>query len=144
MPLVDHLGVTVADLDVAVAQWNPVLTVLGLVTDGREFEGGVAWNAPGETEIILYRAPVAPRQPFRTGQLGWQHLAFAVESRAEVERLHAVAVQSGWTSVRAPKGFPRFSEQYYASFVEDASGIRLEFMHNPPCDTTSAGGSGPA
>lgn len=138
MPLVDHLGVTVADLDVAVAQWNPVLTALGLVTDGREFEGGVAWNAPGETEIILYRAPVAPRQPFRTGQLGWQHLAFAVESRAEVERLHAIAVRAGWTSVRDPKVFPQFSEHYYASFVADANGIRLEFMHNPPRESEPA------
>jgi len=34
--------------------------------------------------------------------------------------------------VREPKLYPRFNERYYASFVEDDNGIRLEFMHNPP------------
>jgi hypothetical protein len=34
--------------------------------------------------------------------------------------------------VREPKLYPRFNERYYASFVEDDNGIRLEFMRNPP------------
>jgi len=37
--------------------------------------------------------------------------------------------------VREPKLYPRFNERYYASFVEDDNGIRLEFMHNPPRDS---------
>ena len=41
-------------------------------------------------------------------------------------------MDAGWTAVRDPKLYPRFSERYYASFVEDDSGIRIEFMHNPP------------
>ncbi|SJN08929.1 Lactoylglutathione lyase [Leucobacter sp. 7(1)] len=141
MPLVDHIGVTVADLDVAIAQWDPLLTALGLVSDGREFEGGVAWNADGETEIILYRASVTGSGPLRSGQLGWQHLAFALESRAAVERVHGIAVRAGWTSVRDPKTFPRFSERYYASFIEDETGIRVELMHNPPQTSPPDGGS---
>lgn len=35
-------------------------------------------------------------------------------------------------AVRVPKDYPRFSARYYASFVEDDNGIRIEFMHNPP------------
>lgn len=66
------------------------------------------------------------------GRTGWQHLAFAVDSRAEVDRMHAVAMDAGWTAVREPKTYPRFSERYYASFIEDDSGVRTEFMHNPP------------
>lgn len=38
----------------------------------------------------------------------------------------------GWTVVREPKLYPRFNDRYYASFVEDDSGIRVEFVHNPP------------
>lgn len=34
--------------------------------------------------------------------------------------------------MREPKIYERFSENYYASFVEEDSGIRVEFMHNPP------------
>lgn len=142
MPLFDHLGVTVADLDRAFAQWDPVLSALGCVTDGVELEGGIAWGSDGETELILFRAldpgpdahpDRAPeRERHRAGRMGWQHLAFAVDSRAEVDRLHAIALGAGWTSVRAPKVFRRFSDGYYASFVEDDNGIRIEFMHQPP------------
>lgn len=57
---------------------------------------------------------------------------FSVSTRDEVDRLHAVARDAGWSAVREPKEYPRYTERYYASFVEDADGIRIEFMHNPP------------
>ena len=132
MPLFDHLGLTVEDLDRAFAQWNPVLTALGCTPEDGEMEGGIAWWREDDTELILYRAPEPGGEPHRYGQIGWQHLAFAVDSRAEVERLHAIAVDAGWTTVRDPKVFTRFSDRYYASFVEDDNGIRIEFMYNPP------------
>ncbi|MBS1674599.1 MAG: VOC family protein [Actinobacteria bacterium] len=132
MPLFDHLGLTVESLDRAFAQWDPVLRALGCESNGVEMEGGLAWSRDGETELILYRAPEPGGEPHRYGTIGWQHLAFAVDSRAEVERLHGIALDAGWTSVRDPKPFPRFSERYYASFVEDDNGIRIEFMVNPP------------
>ena len=132
MPLFDHLGLTVDDLERAFAQWNPVLTALGCTPEDGELEGGIAWWREGDTELILYRAPEPDGEPHRYGRIGWQHLAFAVDSRAEVERLHAIAVDAGWTTVRDPKVFTRFSDRYYASFVEDDNGIRIEFVHNPP------------
>ncbi|MBS1897194.1 MAG: VOC family protein [Actinobacteria bacterium] len=132
MPLIDHLGLTVEDLDRAFAQWDPVLTALGCIAEDGEMEGGIAWYREDDVELILYRAPEPGGEPHRYGRIGWQHLAFGVDSRAEVERLHAVAVGAGWTTVRAPKVFARFSDRYYASFVEDDNGIRLEFVHNPP------------
>lgn len=132
MPLFDHLGLTVADLDMAVAQWDPVLSALGLETDGRELEGGVAWSNEHDTELILYRASDPRAEAHSVGRVGWQHLAFRLDSPTEVDRLHQIALQSGWISIREPKLFPRFTDRYYASFVEDQNGIRLEFMHNPP------------
>ena len=45
--------------------------------------------------------------------------------------MHALALDAGWTVVREPKEYPRFTPTYFASFVEDADGIRIEFMHNP-------------
>ncbi|MFB7891460.1 VOC family protein [Microbacterium sp. NPDC056044] len=130
MPLVDHLGITVEDLPRAVAQFDPVLTALGMErTDG---DNGVAWYAEDETELILFPAREEGTGPHRHGTIGWQHLAFAVGSRADVDRLHATALAAGWSAVREPKTYPRFNERYYASFVEDDNGIRIEFMHNPP------------
>ena len=41
-------------------------------------------------------------------------------------------MEAGWTAVREPKPYPRFNGRYYASFIEDDNGIRLEFTFNPP------------
>lgn len=130
MPLVDHLGISVADVAATADRFEPVLLALGYVrTDAGST---VFWTSPGETELIFYPAREPGTGPHRHGRVGWQHLAFAAASRAEVDRLHEIAVGAGWTTVRDPKPYPRFTPRYYASFVEDTNGIRIEFMHNPP------------
>jgi catechol 2,3-dioxygenase-like lactoylglutathione lyase family enzyme len=128
MLVFDHLGITVEDLRCGIEQFDPILSALGF--DRTDADGSVAWWREGEPELILFPA----REPggHRHGRAGWQHLAFAVESRDEVDRLHRIAMDAGWVAVRDPKLYPRFNERYYASFVEDASGIRIEFMFNPP------------
>lgn len=130
MPVFDHLGITVDDLPRGIAQFDPVMAALGFTRS--DSENSVAWDRDDETELILFPAREEDTGPHEHGRVGWQHLAFAVDSRAEVDRLHSIAMDAGWTAVREPKEYPRFSERYYASFVEDDCGIRIEFMHNPP------------
>ncbi|WP_293698423.1 VOC family protein [uncultured Agrococcus sp.] len=130
MPVFDHLGITVNDLARSTAQFDAVMQALGF--DREDADGSVAWWKEGESELILFPVRDAPDGSHVHGRVGWQHLAFALDSRADVDRLHAVATGAGWSVVRDPKLFPRFNERYYASFVEDDSGIRIEFMHNPP------------
>jgi catechol 2,3-dioxygenase-like lactoylglutathione lyase family enzyme len=131
MALLDHLGITVLDLERGRAQFHPVLDALGY-RSGYGDDHSFSWNKGDETELVLMAPRDAVPEPHRHGRVGWQHLAFAMSSRADVERLHAVALDAGWTPVQPPKEYPRFSDRYYASFVEDDSGIRIEFMHNPP------------
>jgi catechol 2,3-dioxygenase-like lactoylglutathione lyase family enzyme len=138
MALLDHLGISVLDLEQGRRQFHPVLTALGYAL-GIEAPNGISWDNGDETEIIIF--PIrddADAVPHRHGEAGWQHLAFSVESREEVDRLHRVATDAGWTAVREPKLYPRFNDRYYASFVEDSSGIRLEFVHNPPWESASS------
>lgn len=132
MPVFDHLGITVEDVSRGVAQFDPILRALGFTrTDS---DNGASWFKDGETEFILMAPREADTGPHVHGRVGWQHLAFAVESREEVDRFHRIALDAGWTAVRAPKEYPRFTDHYYASFVEDDNGIRIEFMHNPPIE----------
>ncbi|GAA1535593.1 catechol 2,3-dioxygenase-like lactoylglutathione lyase family enzyme [Microbacterium ginsengiterrae] len=129
MPLFDHLSVSVNDVARAIAQFDPILSAMGLErTDG---DGGASWYTEGQTEFIVRQARDPRSGPHQHGRIGWQHLAFAVDSPAEVDRLHSIAVDVGWVVIREPKLYPRFSDRYYASFVEDDNGIRIEFMHNP-------------
>jgi len=129
MTLFDHLGISVVDLPRSIAQFDPVMQALGCTR--QDADGSVSWYK-GEEELILFPARESDSGPHRHGRVGWQHLAFAVESRDEVDRLHAIAAGAGWTTVREPKAYPRFNDRYYATFVEDDNGIRIEFMSNPP------------
>lgn len=130
MALLDHLGITVDDLAAATAQFDPVLQALGYTR--RDADGSVSWDYGTESEIILYPARETGSGPHRHGRVGWQHLAFSVSTRDDVERLHSVALAAGWSAVREPKEYPRYNTRYYAAFVEDDNGIRIEFMFNPP------------
>jgi catechol 2,3-dioxygenase-like lactoylglutathione lyase family enzyme len=134
MALIDHLGLTVEDVPSAIAQWDPVLTALGYIR--HDAEVGVSWSNGTQTELIL-RPPREPGTgPHVHGRVGWQHLAFDIASPEEVDRLHGIALDAGWIAVRDPKLYPRFNDRYYASFVEDANGIRIEFAYNPPHGTS--------
>jgi catechol 2,3-dioxygenase-like lactoylglutathione lyase family enzyme len=133
VPLFDHIGITVDDLPRSIAQFDPVMQALGCTR--QDADNGVSWSL-GEEELILFPTREPGTGPHRHGRVGWQHLAFPLDSRAEVDRLHQIAMNAGWTAVSGPKLFPRFNDRYYASFVEDDNGIRLEFMHNPPGEET--------
>lgn len=134
MALFDHLGLSVEDLPRSIAQFDPVMQALGCTR--RDADDSVSWSL-GEEELILFPTREPGSGPHRHGRVGWQHLAFAVESREKVDRLHTIAVGAGWTIVREPKLYPRFNDRYYAAFIEDDNGIRLEFMHNPPRDAAA-------
>ncbi len=134
MRLFDHIGISVEDLPRSIAQFDPVMQGLGCTRN--DADGSVSWNK-GEDELILFPARESGTGPHRHGRVGWQHLAFPVQSRDDVDRLHQVAIDAGWTAVSGPKLFPRFNDRYYASFVEDDNGIRLEFMFNPPKDAAA-------
>ena len=130
MATLDHLGITVDDVPRASDQLNPVLEALGY-RRAHNAPDHAYWRQQGQPELLLYPAREQGTGPHVHGRVGWQHLAFAVDSREEVERLHRIALDAGWTAVREPKEYPRFTERYYASFVEDDNGIRIEVMHNP-------------
>ena len=128
MATFDHIGISVESVPAASAQFNPIFEALGYVR-AHDAEDLAYWRKGDEPEVLLY--PAREEGLHRHGKVGWQHLAYAVDSREEVDRLHDIAIAAGWSAVRDPKEYPRFSERYYASFVEDDNGIRLEFMHNP-------------
>jgi catechol 2,3-dioxygenase-like lactoylglutathione lyase family enzyme len=57
------------------------------------------------------------------------HLAFKVESRADVDRLHKELLQIGATIVIPPREFPEYTPSgYYALFFKDPDGIKLEIV----------------
>ena len=57
------------------------------------------------------------------------HLAFAAPDRNSVDRFHSAAIKCGGMDEGKPGLRPRYSETYYAAFVRDPDGHKLEVVY---------------
>jgi len=131
--MLDHLGVNVPDLDAAKAYYDVMMPLLGFepfFTSDKEFSYQPAGGKPG-TRIFFYRAPDSG--DFSRRRVGLQHMAFRARSRAEVDAAHAKAVELGSDVIFEPQLFPKYHDNYYASFWHDPHGFMLEIVcHKAP------------
>ena len=143
-PVIDHIEITVRDIDVAAAFYDRFLPLLGYDLAHRS----EAFLERHEKRVVSYEHPrlgfaiTSPLGAFahetmnrrKPGAL--HHLAFRVESRAEVDRLHRELVAIGATIEIPPREFPEFTPAgYYAVFFKDPEGIKYEIV-----TTEQAGG----
>jgi len=59
---------------------------------------------------------------------GLHHLCLRVEGEAEVDRV-ARALRARGIEASAPRHYPEYAPDYYATFFDDPDGIRLEIMN---------------
>lgn len=59
------------------------------------------------------------------------HLAFAAASREAVDAFHAAALGHGGADNGKPGPRPKYGPRYYAAFVLDPDGYRIEAVINP-------------
>jgi glyoxylase I family protein len=125
-----HVDLVCRELGRSLAFYASVLGPLGLqepVTfDGERGEQihYLRFPTPGSGSIGLRQA--LEEQPFELYAPGLHHVAFAVERRADVDAAHAAAVAAGAVVLHAPRVFPQYHSDYYATFVLDPDGFRLE------------------
>jgi glyoxylase I family protein len=64
---------------------------------------------------------------------GLHHLAWKVDSRAEVDRMHERLLSVGATILDPPAEYPQYNNGrgYYAVFFTDADGLKLECVYTP-------------
>ena len=62
---------------------------------------------------------------------GLHHVAWQADSRADVDRLHALLREIGATILDAPAEYPQYGAGYYAVFFADPDGLKLEYVHLP-------------
>jgi catechol 2,3-dioxygenase-like lactoylglutathione lyase family enzyme len=123
--MIDHLSLGVSDLARAAAFYDAALEPLGYVRLWSN-ERGVGYGLPGaKDEPFAIFAAENPRAPGG----GW-HLAFTAPNRPAVDRFHAIAIQLGASDEGAPGLRPRYGEGYYAAFVRDRDGYKLEAVHH--------------
>jgi catechol 2,3-dioxygenase-like lactoylglutathione lyase family enzyme len=120
--MIDHISVAVRDLDRAARFYEPALAALGLsrlVT--RPATIGFGKRYP-EFWINL-RAEMAPGSGV--------HICLRAKSTAEVDAFHTAALSAGGRSGGAPGLRPHDRVRYYAAFVIDPDGNRIEAVTFP-------------
>ena len=119
-----HIMVGVSDFKRAMAFYTPVLQALGVqfrfLEEDRPWAG---WqSSPDPRPLFLIGRPhnQAPHHP-GNGQM----VAFLAQSRAEVDRVHALALTHGGTCEGPPGLRPEYHAHYYGAYFRDPDGNKL-------------------
>jgi catechol 2,3-dioxygenase-like lactoylglutathione lyase family enzyme len=119
--MLHHLSLAVADLDRAATFYDATLCALGYrrVWSAGDAIGYGVTEGEDKLAIKLVKAGIAvPGSGF--------HVAFAAPSREAVDRFHSAALHHGGRDNGAPGLRPQYGPDYYAAFVFDPDGHRLE------------------
>lgn len=124
--MIHHLSLGVHDIEGAARFYDAVLGTLGHVrvwTDLRpgETDQAVGYGPPGGGDVLALKQVAQS-----AGDIPGQHIAFVAATHAAVEAFHAAALAHGGRDNGAPGWRPDYGEDYYAAFVVDPEGHRLE------------------
>lgn len=120
--MLDHISFGVSDLARTTVFYDAILRPLGYVrlwTTGNGVGYGVP-GAPGE-KLALFARGTEARAPG-----AGSHLAITAPTRSAVDAFHAAALALNAPDEGAAGLRPRYGEGYYAAFVRDPDGHRLE------------------
>jgi glyoxylase I family protein len=134
MEAIDHLDLVVSSLERSLPVYLALLAPLGF---GRTSE---IVGERGERVVYVTRPAGAPgaiglreaqsHRPHDRYALGFHHLAFATQGREQVEEIAALARRLDLTIEGGPREYD-YAPGYFAVFVHDPDGLKLEFVHAP-------------
>jgi catechol 2,3-dioxygenase-like lactoylglutathione lyase family enzyme len=134
-PIVDHIQITVRDMEAAIGFYDKFLPLLG-------FSGkSSATIEEHDFHVVEYKHPrmcfaiTSPRTAFREDHVhrrkpgSLHHLAFQAASREEVDRIYRALEELGANIVSPPRLYPEYTPSgYYAVFFKDPDGIKYEVV----------------
>jgi glyoxylase I family protein len=133
---IDHLDLVVTDLERSLAFYRGLLKTVGYVHES-EIQG-----ERGERVVYLSRLGGGGSLSLREAQsdahgvpydrygIGLHHVCFAASRRAAVDEIAARARDAGAEIESEPREYD-YTPGYYAVFIHDPDGIKLEFLHRP-------------
>ena len=127
---VNHLRLSVADVEASARLYDPLLRCLGFRPEPRD-DDGRAWGIAGVDGRIAWLILTPAREPGRHADFapGLHHLALAARDRAHVDAAHAVLIAHGAEILQGPGPYDD-DPGCYAVFFRDPDGIKLEIVHN--------------
>jgi catechol 2,3-dioxygenase-like lactoylglutathione lyase family enzyme len=128
--MIDHVFLTVGDIDRSVAFYQHALQPLG-IDRLVDFDGR---NGPeGHPDLKGFGRGTNFGLWLRQGQSDGEtaHVGFVADSKEVVEAAYAAAMAAGAQDNGAPGERPYYDEGYYAANVFDPDGYSLEFTFKP-------------
>ena len=126
---IDHIYLAVRDLARSEAFYDPVMMgVLGF----RKGTGDIANEPHRHYYNRHYGFSIRPARPGAPAHdpyaPGLHHFCFRVPDEAAVDRA-AAALRARGIDATAPRLYPEYAPDYYATFFSDPDGIRLEITN---------------
>ncbi|ALM83063.1 VOC family protein [Bordetella sp. N] len=126
--MLDHVFISVSDVDRSIAFYEAALAPLGIVHaidyDGRQGPPGHpdlnGFGANGRVFFWLREGPVEGRAA---------HIGFVADGEREVQAAFAAAMAAGATAIHSPGPQLHYDPRYYAAQVRDPDGYSLEFVY---------------
>lgn len=128
--MIDHVSIAVSDLERAGTFYDAIMAAIGhgrvnasarTIGYGRR-RSAAEPDGPSYISIVTGDAVATDRR----------HWAFAAADRAAVAAFHAAALKAGGRDDGAPGLRPDYHVHYFAAFVHDPDGNRLEAVCHRP------------
>jgi catechol 2,3-dioxygenase-like lactoylglutathione lyase family enzyme len=123
--MLHHISFGVKDLERSATFYDATLSSLGYVRVWAD-ETAVGYGYPGGDDKLAIQL----RSADATAPGPGFHLAFSAPSREAVALFHEAALQNGGKDNGGPGLRPDYGENYYAAFVVDPDGYRVEAVLN--------------
>jgi len=125
MHMLHHLSFAVADLARSAAFYDATLSALGYVRVWAD-KTAIGYGVPGGNDKFAIKlrtsGVVAPAEGF--------HIAFAAPSREAIAGFYKAALEHGGKDNGGSGLHLEYGKHYYASFVFDLDGYRIEAVRN--------------
>ncbi len=127
--MLDHVSITVSDIAAAEPFYDAIMKALGVVKVGRRDD----WLGYGERARPAHpdRTYIAIRNGAKPDEAFGRHWCFKAKSRTAVDEFWAAGIANGGGD-DGPPGLRSYHESYYAAFLRDPDGNRVEAVcHHP-------------
>lgn len=136
-PVIDHIHITVEDIDRAEKYYDKLLPLLGFDISLKEYD-----EVPEhEYKIVEYHNSnlsiglVNQREAYKGEKVSRRkagalhHLAFQADSPKEVDCLYLKIKDIPSIIIHEPQYYPEYCSDYYAFFFKDSEGIKYEIVN---------------
>ena len=125
--MIAHISIGVKDVERSKRFYDAALRPLGY----KYMRAASSGSGYGYGADIVFFWVMSAERPVRPDEKSGLHVCFAAPDAAAVDAFHAAAVQAGGQDNGAPGLRPIYADDYYAAFVIDPDGYRIEAYYGP-------------